>query len=121
MKQCFVLICFVLFAFLVFFALPAGSEPVDGYNSYIELLPGGRPKQLANEEIISKAQTEIVRSEALKRERKIRFLRPIDIVRLNPTYIMVSFEVSHTSKFSSRFSKKPAVFSCCLKEMAPQA
>lgn len=111
MKQSSLLICFIIFASLAFFVLPAASEPVGGYNSYIELLPGGRPTQLANEEIISGAQAEIVRIEAIKRDRKIKFIRPIDIVRLNSTYSMISFEVSHTSKYSSRFSKNPAIFS----------
>ena len=119
MKQSSFLLCFIIFASLVFFVLPVASEPVGGYNSYIELLPGGRPKQLANEEIISGAQAEIIRTEAIKRKRKIKFIRPIDIVRLNSTYSMISFEVSHTLKNSSRFSKNPAIYSLLFEGNGP--
>ncbi|WP_300672252.1 hypothetical protein [Desulfoluna sp.] len=119
MKLSSFLLCFIIFASLIFFALPAASEPVGGYNSYIELLPGGRPKQLANEDIITGAQAEIIRTEAIKRKRKIKFLCPIDIVRLNSTYSMISFKVSHTVKNSSRFSINPAVYSLLFEGNGP--
>ena len=85
-------------------------EPVKGYSSYIQLLPGGKDKQESNFSLIEKAKQEVKVLEEEKKKREIKFERPVDIHYLNSKYTMLSFEVFFRPLENSRFSTSPSVY-----------
>jgi len=85
-------------------------EPVKGYSSYIQLLPGGKDKQISNFSLIEKAKEEVRSLEIEKKKRDVKFERPVDIYYLNTKYTMVSFEVFFRPLENSRFSTSPAIY-----------
>jgi prefoldin subunit 5 len=85
-------------------------EPVKGYSSYIQLLPGGKDKQITNFSLIEKAKEEVRSLEIEKKKRDVKFERPVDIYYLNTKYTMVSFEVFFRPLENSRFSTSPAIY-----------
>lgn len=85
-------------------------EPVKGYSSYIQLLPGGKEKQESNFSLIEKAKEEVRSLEIEKKRRDIKFERPLDIYYLNAKYTMVSFEVFFRPLENTRFSTSPAIY-----------
>jgi hypothetical protein len=97
-------------AFLMGLGNMATGESVTGYSSYVSLLPGGKDRQAENFNVIESAQDEVRVLEAEKRNREIKFDRPVDIHFLNDTYTMISFDVFFKPKDNSRFSTNPAIF-----------
>ncbi|MBU1172550.1 MAG: hypothetical protein KKD44_23575 [Proteobacteria bacterium] len=93
----------------------AMGEPVTGYSSYVNLLPGGKDKQSSNFDLITSAQEEVRALESEKRKREIKFDRPVDIHFLSDTYTMISFDVFFRPMENSRFSTNPAVFALLFK------
>ncbi len=85
-------------------------EPVKGYTSYIQLLPGGKEKQQSNFSLIDKAKEEVRSQELEKKKRDVKLEKPLDIYTLNSKYIMISFEVFFRPIESSRFSTNPAIY-----------
>lgn len=85
-------------------------ETVKGYSSYIQLLPGGKDKQVSNFSLIEKAKEEVRSSEIKMKKRDIKFERPLDIYYLNDKYTMISFEVFFRPLENSRFSTSPAIY-----------
>ena len=116
MKKFFLVI--TLMAALLFGpAMPAvHCKPVNGYNSYINILPGGKNRQAENFNIIDQAQKLIVESENNRRQREIRFIKPIDVESLSSKYLMISFEVSYKPAGNSRFSPDPAIYALLFEQ-----
>ncbi|MDA8403961.1 MAG: hypothetical protein M0Z56_07170, partial [Desulfobacteraceae bacterium] len=102
----------IIAAVITTFFLNYGAfcEPVKGYSSYIQLLPGGKDKEKPNLTLIEKSKEDVVAAEAEKKNREIKFDRPVDILVLNSRYTMISFEVFIKNKDNSRFSPNPSIF-----------
>lgn len=94
------------------------STPVSGYNSYINILPGGKDRQAENFNIIDTAQKKVIASEMSRRQREINFIKPIDVVELTPKYLMIAFEVAYKPSGNSRFSPYPAIYSLLFEQDA---
>jgi uncharacterized coiled-coil protein SlyX len=91
-------------------AAPVFSEPVTGYNSYIQLLPGGRTNQANNFNVISEAQTAVTKLEYIKRGREIKFIAPKEIDVISDKYIVITYSIAYKPKRNSKYSSDPAIF-----------
>ncbi|MFA6008772.1 MAG: hypothetical protein WC799_02230 [Desulfobacteraceae bacterium] len=120
MKRWVMLVTVLFLTLLVVEGDLGRCEPVKGYSSYIQLLPGGKDKQVTNFSLIEKAKEEVRSLEIEKKKRDVKFERPVDIYYLNAKYTMVSFEVFFRPLENSRFSTSPTIYGL-LFESAGQA
>lgn len=108
-KKCSMIVCVLVVLFC--FNAQVESKPVKGYNSYIELLPGGKQTQMINFDVINRGQSQVIKIEKEKRSREIKFNRPVDVFDLSSKYFMIAFDISYKPSGNSRFSANPAIFS----------
>lgn len=110
MKRWMLLVTALCLALVIVEGNLGRCEPVKGYSSYIQLLPGGKEKQETNFSVIESAKEEVRSIEVEKKKRDVKFERPVDIHYLNAKYTMVSFEVFFRPLENSRFSTSSAIY-----------
>lgn len=115
-------ICGIFLSITLFcaFISPTYGTPVNGYNSYINILPGGKYMQAENFTVIDMAQKEVANLEIKRRGREINFIKPVNVEELTPKYLMIAFEVSFRPAGNSRFSPTPAIYALLFEQKASE-
>ena len=102
-KKMFAL-CFVVFAMFVLFSGSASAIEIKTYDELYKAIPGGIDGAGFNKTVISKAQKLVTDRQLLRRRRKVKFIKPIDLADINEKYISVAFEVQIKPRKKSVFT-----------------
>ncbi len=92
------------FLLLFFFCIPASAIEIKSYDDLYKTLPGGVDSTDFNKGVISKAQKLVADRQLLRRRRKIKFMKPIDLADINEKYISVAFAVQIKPRKKSVFT-----------------
>ncbi len=95
---------FVLFAIVVFFANPASAINLKNYDELYKALPGGVDDIESHKSVLVKAQKLVADRQLLRRRRKIKFIKPIDLTDINEKYISIAFDVQIKPRKKSVFT-----------------